>query len=125
MIHHFQEDILFDGPQGFTDPFRYMPHPLVKVAAEKTIKKIDEDPMLADAFAEGKMLGVLVCKVSDRSKRAEHLPSSLLCELLQADVLHTNTPSILPSANASRSIESPSIFPIICSAATLTKGCGI
>ena len=85
MIHHFQEDILFDGPQGFTDPFRYMPHPLVKVAAEKTIKKIDEDPMLADAFAEGKMLGVLVCKVSDCSKRAEHLPSSLLCDLLQSE----------------------------------------
>ena len=85
MIHHFQEDILFDGPQGFTDPFRYMPHPLVKMAAEKTIKKIDEDPMLADAFAEGKMLGVLVCKVSDCSKRAEHLPSSLLCELLQSE----------------------------------------
>ena len=85
MIHHFQEDILFDGPQGFTDPFRYMSHPLVKVAAEKTIKKIDEDPMLADAFAEGKMLGVLVCKVSDCSKRAEHLPSSLLCELLQSE----------------------------------------
>ena len=85
MIHYFQEDMLHEGPQEFTDPFRYMPHPLVKVAAEKTIKKIDEDHMLADAFAEGKMLGVLVCKVSDRSKRAEHLPSSLLCELLQSE----------------------------------------
>ena len=77
--------MLHEGPQEFTDPFRYMPHPLVKVAAEKTIKKIDEDHMLADAFAEGKMLGVLVCKVSDRSKRAEHLPSSLLCELLRSE----------------------------------------
>ena len=77
--------MLYEGPQEFTDPFRYMPHPLVKVAAEKTIKKIDEDHMLADAFAEGKMLGVLVCKVSDRSKRAEHLPSSLLCELLRSE----------------------------------------
>ena len=77
--------MLHEGPQEFTDPFRYMPHPLVKVAAEKTIRKIDEDHMLADAFAEGKMLGVLVCKVSDRSKRAEHLPSSLLCELLRSE----------------------------------------
>ena len=64
MIHHFQEDISFEGPQGFTDPFRYMPHPLVKVAAEKIIGKIEADSILSDAFAEGKMLGVLVCKAS-------------------------------------------------------------
>ena len=85
MIHHFQEDISFEGLQEFTDPFRYMPHPLVKAAAEKIIGKIEADSILSDAFAEGKMLGVLVCKVSDCSKRAEHLPSSLLCELLQSD----------------------------------------
>jgi hypothetical protein len=39
VIHHFQGDISFEGLQEFTDPFRYMPHPLVKVAAEKIIKK--------------------------------------------------------------------------------------
>ena len=125
MIHYFQKDISFEGTQGFTDPFRYMPHPLVRMAAEQIMSKIDSDPELSDAFAEGKMLGVLVCKVPDCSKRAEHLPSSLLCELLPADALHTNTPSILPSANASERIESASILLMIFSAATLTSGCGI
>ena len=65
MIHYFQENISGKVPQGFTDPFRYMPHPLVKMAAEKIIGQIDGDPMLSEAFAEGKMLGVLVCKASD------------------------------------------------------------
>ena len=65
MIHYFQEDISFEDPQGFTDPFRYMPHPLVKMAAERVISKIEGDSVLADAFSEGKMLGVLVCKATD------------------------------------------------------------
>ena len=76
---------MFDGPQGFTDPFRYMPHPLVRIAAEQAMSDIDGNSLLCNAFAEGKMLGVLVCKVSDYSKRAEHLPSPLLCELLQSE----------------------------------------
>lgn len=46
----------------FTDPFRYTPHPLVKEAAEKIMDRIEASPDLADAFAEGKMLGVLVVK---------------------------------------------------------------
>lgn len=46
----------------FTDPFRYTPHPLVKEAAEKVMGRIASSPDLADAFAEGKMLGVLVIK---------------------------------------------------------------
>ena len=53
----------------FTNPFRYSPHPLVKLAAEFVIsdldKRISED-LLPDkvcrGFKEGKMLGVLVCK---------------------------------------------------------------
>jgi hypothetical protein len=125
VIHHFQGDISFEGLQEFTDPFRYMPHPLVRMAAEQIIDKIDRDSVLRNAFAEGKMLGVLVCKVPDCSKRAEHLPSSLLCELLQSGTLQTSTPNILPSANASESSGSESILDMTCSAATLTKGCSI
>ena len=64
MIHHFQQDISFEDLQGFTDPFRYMPHPLVRMTAEQVISRIDGDSVLSEAFAEGKMLGVLVCKAS-------------------------------------------------------------
>lgn len=50
------------SPIPFTDPFRYAPHPLVKEAAGKVMERISSSPDLADAFAEGKMLGVLVVK---------------------------------------------------------------
>lgn len=46
---------------GFTNPFRYTPHPLVKEAASRLISRIDSTPELAEAFSEGKMLGVLIC----------------------------------------------------------------
>ena len=49
-------------PQKFTYPFRYVPHPLVVEAAQKLIGTIDSDPLLKYVFAEGKMLGVLVCE---------------------------------------------------------------
>ncbi|MGM9791489.1 MAG: RluA family pseudouridine synthase [Candidatus Cryptobacteroides sp.] len=49
-------------PQKFTYPFRYVPHPLVEEAAGKLIGAIDSDPLLKYVFAEGKMLGVLVCE---------------------------------------------------------------
>ena len=49
-------------PQKFTYPFRYVPHPLVVEAAQKLIGTIDSDPLLKYIFAEGKMLGVLVCE---------------------------------------------------------------
>ena len=49
-------------PQKFTYPFRYVPHPLVVEAAQKLIAAIDSDPLLKYIFAEGKMLGVLVCE---------------------------------------------------------------
>lgn len=46
-----KESLLKDS---FTDPFRYMPHPLVKKAAACTMKHYSKH------FEEGKMLGVLV-----------------------------------------------------------------
>ena len=62
MIHHFPEDYIFEEPSAFTDPFRYIPHPAVKAAAGFVCERIKAEAELADAFAEGKMMGVLVCK---------------------------------------------------------------
>ena len=62
MIHYFTEDIVFAGPEYFTDPFRYIPHPLVRKASEEVIEMIDSDKTLSNAFSEGKMLGVLICR---------------------------------------------------------------
>ncbi len=62
VIHHFPEDYIFEDPGFFTDPFRYVPHPLVRLAASEVISRIDSDPVLSSAFSEGKMLGVLVCR---------------------------------------------------------------
>ena len=52
-------------PLKFTYPFRYTPHPLVLDAARRLIAEIDSDPELSGIFAEGKMLGVLVCSTPD------------------------------------------------------------
>ena len=62
MIHQLPIEFTFEEPVQFTDPFRYTPHPSVKEAARRVIKRIDSDPTLASAFSEGKMLGVLVCR---------------------------------------------------------------
>ena len=64
VIHHFPEDTVFEDTGGFTDPFRYAPHPLVRFAASEVIARIDADPNLRVAFSEGKMLGVLVCSAT-------------------------------------------------------------
>ena len=64
MIHFFPEDIYFEEPHEFTDPFRYTPVPAVKVAAEEVIKRIDADQNLKERFSEGKMIGILVCKTA-------------------------------------------------------------
>ena len=85
MIHYFQEGISFEGPQEFTDPFRYRAHPLVKMAAKLIMGKIDGDAMLRDAFAEGKMLGVLVCKVSDCSSSQSREEGRCSARLLQSE----------------------------------------
>ena len=54
----------YDFEEGFTDPFRYVPHPSVRTAAEIVIKRIQElDPDVRAGFEEGKMMGVLVVRV--------------------------------------------------------------
>lgn len=44
----------------FTNPFRYVPHPLVREAAEAVIREIDGSEEMSALFAEGKMMGVLI-----------------------------------------------------------------
>lgn len=71
VIHRFPEEMQFERPSSFTDPFRYAPHPLVRHAASEVIERIDSDQRLSAAFKEGKMLGVLVC--SDREGHPGYL----------------------------------------------------
>ena len=67
-MHRFPENINPDTlPDRFTDPSRYCPHPLVVKAAEMTIARIDNDSTLKEAFAEGKMMGVLVVEKEGRT----------------------------------------------------------
>lgn len=61
MLHRFPDDVSFQLPESFTDPFRYSPHESVRIAADALIRNIETDKGLAEAFSEGKMLGVLVC----------------------------------------------------------------
>ena len=58
-------------PERFNDPFRYSPHPSVRIAAEMLMQKIEASEELSSFFAEGKMLGVLV--VSDASGQPGYL----------------------------------------------------
>lgn len=62
-MHLFPKEIEISVPERFNDPFRYSPHPLVKEAAGLLMKRVAESKELDEAFAEGKMLGVLI--VSD------------------------------------------------------------
>ena len=62
-MHKFPEDIDHIVTEGFTDPFRYSPHPLVSKAATLVMQHIEGLAELHEAFMEGKMLGVLL--VSD------------------------------------------------------------
>ena len=75
VIHHFPEDTVFEEPGYFTDPFRYIPHPLVRLAAAEVIARIDSKQELREAFSEGKMLGVLVCSATS-SERQHHTATS-------------------------------------------------
>ena len=52
-------------PTSFTNPFRYVPHPLVREAAESVIHEIDSSEHLAPLFSEGKMMGVLIAEDKD------------------------------------------------------------
>ena len=66
--------------EGFTDPFRYVPHPLIKEAAGRIMEMLeswknqpDGSPLreLERSFAEGKMIGVLVVSPDDRHPRPD------------------------------------------------------
>ena len=77
MIHLFPEDFSYGSPfDGFTDPFRYAPHPAVQEAARIMTDMIDSDRSLSEAFSEGKMLGVLVCRSSGISSECPSVISS-------------------------------------------------
>ena len=69
----FSEDVDFErlAGAGFTDPFRYVPDPLTLHAGQMIISRLAEWASMAEgtheralerSFAEGKMLGVLVCR---------------------------------------------------------------
>lgn len=69
----FSEDVDFErlAGTGFTDPFRYVPDPLTLHAGQMIISRLAEWASMAEgtheralerSFAEGKMLGVLVCR---------------------------------------------------------------
>lgn len=49
-------------PSEFNYPFRYAPHPLVREAAEQLVSRIRSDAGLHAAFADGKMLGVMLVR---------------------------------------------------------------
>lgn len=55
-MHPLPKDAHIELQEGFTDPFRYRPHPCVQAAAWETIMHIDATPELSASFAEGKML---------------------------------------------------------------------
>lgn len=65
VIHKLPHISGIEIPGQFTDPFRYVPHPLVRIAAREVIRRISETPGLHEVFSEGKMLGVLVVKDDD------------------------------------------------------------
>ena len=72
LIHRFPHFVSIDDSEGFTNPFRYVPHTLVREAADIIISRLSasiSEGLLPQAvcrgFAEGKMLGVLVCRDSD------------------------------------------------------------
>lgn len=71
LMHLFPSETSLNLPERFTDPFRYSPHPLVRLAAELTTSRIKESDGLSSIFEEGKMLGVLV--VSDNKGNTGYL----------------------------------------------------
>ena len=59
-----QNPDIYGFTEGFTGPFRYVPHPLVRKAAEIVMKRVQMlDARIRASFDEGKMLGVLVVGV--------------------------------------------------------------
>ena len=69
MIHKLPTEFNFDGTVSFTDPFRYIPHPAVQMAAGIVIQDLSEQieqkilpKEVCKGFQDGKMLGVLVVR---------------------------------------------------------------
>ncbi len=74
---------------GFTNPFRYIPHPLVVKAAEEVMERIDSSEALRSAFSEGKMLGVLLVELpSDQPLSAMHSTPHAI----------SNSPHVIPNS---------------------------
>ena len=72
MIHRFPHFISSEDLKEFNNPFRYVPHALVREAAgivmdslSSSIENKKFPKEVCQGFSEGKMLGVLVCKDSD------------------------------------------------------------
>ena len=60
-LHRFQERVVAEQlPERFTNPFWYVPHGLVRRAAEMVMAKVSADETLNAALMLGKMLGVMV-----------------------------------------------------------------
>lgn len=84
MLHPISYPVRFDR-EGFTNPFRYIPHPLVRTAAAEVLERLETwkqmpegspERAIEQSFAEGKMLGVLVCRKMEHkgSDNGEILP---------------------------------------------------
>ena len=65
--------------EDFTNPFRYCPHLLVRLAAAEVLSRLEEwkkrpngsyERELERSFAEGKMLGILICRPKNTSDNA-------------------------------------------------------
>ncbi len=67
LCHKIPSGSISDLPEGFTNPFRYFPHPSVVKAAEEVMAGIDASEDLREAFSEGKMLGVLIVGIPEES----------------------------------------------------------
>ena len=102
MKHPFpdSEHLHFNAEQmlgeGFTNPFRYAPHPLVREAAKRVLSMLESWRNKPDgsslreierSFAEGKMLGVLVCR--------ENVSKDKSCDRDSTDSILTDGPDTL------------------------------
>ena len=67
-LHWFKRDITgMPLPEKFTNPFRYTPHPLAKMAAEEVQDFLSQQEEWQEELRQGKMFGVLVVQ-TERGK---------------------------------------------------------
>ncbi len=65
-LHRFQQDLSeFILPEKFTNPFSYLPHPLVLLAKEQVAKYLATKTEFKRVLDAGKMLGVMVVRDSN------------------------------------------------------------